>query len=222
MYSAIPQRRLRQCLTDASASPLADAALAYPAWYRRRWHYLPEGYLSRRSATLYEALVPPLYNAGREHTAIAKTIDTAESLGPAAILELGCGPGHLLRSLARADPGATIAGVDLSPFMLELASGNLSAAATARVALRHADARHLPWGDATFDVVVAMHVLAHVPAPVARHMLDEAARVLKPGGALLIVDHRWHRPLHHRRFAMAQREPVPPGVVHVVRYQKIL
>ena len=222
MYSAIPAGRLDQCLADAAASPFSRGTRRYPRWYLRRWHYLPEGYLSRRSAALYEAFVPRAYNTGRERAIIAHVARAVAATAPSSALEMGCGPGHLLGALADALQGATLAGADLSPFMLELAAGDPRVAETGRVTLYHGDARALPWDDATFDAVVAMHLVAHVPPKVARGLMEEAARLLRPGGTLLVADHRWHRAPAHPGLVNAGREQVPPGIIHVVRYQKRL
>lgn len=220
MYAAIPAGRLDQCLADAAASPLSCGARDYPRWYLRRWHYLPEGYLSRRSAALYEALVPRAYNAGREHAVIGRVVQAVAATDPSSVLEIGCGPGHLLGALTGAIPGATLTGVDLSPFMLELAAGDPRITETGRVTLHHGDARALPWDDATFDAVVAMHVAAHVPRIVAHAVVAEAARLLRPGGALFLADHCWHRAPAHPRLVEAGCARVPPGIVRVIRYQK--
>ena len=45
---------------------MADPKVSYPDWYLTRWHFLPEGYVSRRSARLYQEYIPALYNQGRD------------------------------------------------------------------------------------------------------------------------------------------------------------
>lgn len=56
----------------------------------------------------------------------------------------------------------------------------------------HGDSQSLPWPDGSFDAVFAMHHLGHVPVDVAERVVAEAARVLAPGGRMIVVDHRWH------------------------------
>lgn len=220
MYSFIPTARLRACLNDAASAPHSEAGRRYPRWYLRQWHYLPEGYLSRRSTALYEAMVPKLYNLGREGDVVDRLMHIARSEAPESVLEMGCGPGHLLRRLAAALPEATLAGVDLSPFMLELAAGNASTAAGGRLSLRHVDARSLPWADESFDLVVAMHLLGHVPPPAARAMLAEAGRVLRHGGRLVAVDHRWHRLPQAPGVTPGGREAALGGLLSITTYRK--
>jgi ubiquinone/menaquinone biosynthesis C-methylase UbiE len=100
------------------------------------------------------------------------------SLGPLEgrrVLDLGCGKGRFAAHLARL--GADVVGLDLSAGMLAHASG------LDRV---RASAKRLPFVDGTFDAVVAIEVIEHVGA--VGLVLDEARRVLKPGGRLAIVD----------------------------------
>ena len=100
------------------------------------------------------------------------------ALGPLAglrVLDLGCGKGRFARRLA--DEGALVVGLDLSSAMLASASG------LARV---RASARRLPLASDAFDAVVAVEVFEHLPALGA--VLAEARRVLRPGGALAVID----------------------------------
>jgi ubiquinone/menaquinone biosynthesis C-methylase UbiE len=87
---------------------------------------------------------------------------------------------------------AALTGVDLSPFLLEMADDRLARASTTLV---HGDATRLPWGNSSFDAVVSQHVLGHLPAAAAATAWREAARVLRPGGSLYLVEHAWHRRL---------------------------
>jgi SAM-dependent methyltransferase len=101
-----------------------------------------------------------------------------DSLGPidgSLILDLGCGKGRFAAHLIEA--GAKVVGLDLSNAMLAKARG------LDRV---KASARHLPFADGTFDAVIAIEVFEHIGA--IDRAIDEARRVLKPGGRLAIVD----------------------------------
>lgn len=104
---------------------------------------------------------------------------------PLRILDAGCGTGILLAALADGRPDAQLTGVDLSAGMLEIARRNLLAAGTAtadRCTLVQASLDHLPFPDASFDVVTSAFVLQLVPSrPKA---LRELRRVLRPGGLL--------------------------------------
>jgi len=101
----------------------------------------------------------------------------------ARVLELGCGPGWLwLNNADRIPSGWAITLSDLSPGMIDEARRNLSAADHPFTFHPGLDAQAIPFEDATFDAVVANHMLYHVPdIPLA---LREIRRVLKPGGYL--------------------------------------
>jgi ubiquinone/menaquinone biosynthesis C-methylase UbiE len=198
----------------AAEHPLAQPGVAYERWYLRRWHCLPEGYLSRRCARAYERLVVPLYSFGGE-ARVARFV-AAACAGAGDILDAGCGPGRLLAALRVRRPDARLYGADLSPYSVEVAATRLGHAPGVPE-VRHADARYLPWPDCTFDAVVAAHVLGHVPGEVAHGILREAARVLRPGGSLVTVEHAWHRAMMPG-FCERSRQRAAHGLVLVRRY----
>jgi SAM-dependent methyltransferase len=104
----------------------------------------------------------------------ARLIQRHASVGPGdAVLEIGCDTGRLLRTIAAS--GATVLGVDVNIAALP---------ACAPFDVRVGSAEALPFPDACFDCVVASHVIEHVVD--AEQMLREAARVLRPGGALVL------------------------------------
>lgn len=96
------------------------------------------------------------------------------------ILELGCGPGDLwLENRERIPAGWDITLSDLSSGMLEQAKSNLRNAQR-RFRLAAIDAQAIPFADASFDGVIANHMLYHVPD--RSQALAELRRVLRPGG----------------------------------------
>jgi ubiquinone/menaquinone biosynthesis C-methylase UbiE len=99
------------------------------------------------------------------------------------ILDAGCGNGRYSRFLLRrADPDAVITGFDLSLNMLHRARARLASPRVSHVA---ADLTRLPYADGAFDAVVCGWVLEHLPQP--EPGLFELARVLRPGGKLLLL-----------------------------------
>lgn len=103
------------------------------------------------------------------------------------ILDLGCGTGTFGIMLARANPGTEVIGIDPDPDIVRMAERKKSRPA-AGLAFRIAGAQALPFGRDAFDVVVSTLVFHHLPPTVKRAALREAARVLRPGGRLLILD----------------------------------
>jgi arsenite methyltransferase len=98
-------------------------------------------------------------------------------------LDVGCGPGIVTPSLARAaGPNGLALGVDISEAMLARA---VRAAAGPEIGFLRADAQRLPLRDQTVDAIVSIAVILLVPDPVAA--LSEMARVLRPGGRLAVM-----------------------------------
>jgi len=101
--------------------------------------------------------------------------------------DLGCGPGYLVIELARRSPGLHVTGIDLSDEMLAQGQDNARRAGVVyRVSFRRGDARQIPFPDASLDLVVSTLSLHHWSDPIA--VLDEIARVLRPGGSFLVFD----------------------------------
>jgi ubiquinone/menaquinone biosynthesis C-methylase UbiE len=102
----------------------------------------------------------------------------------ARVLDVGCGTGVLTRVLARWPNVASVVGVDPAPALLEKARA--AAAGMSNASFREGDGRSLPFDGATFDVVTSDSMLSHVPGP--ERAVEEALRVLRPGGCLAVFD----------------------------------
>jgi ubiquinone/menaquinone biosynthesis C-methylase UbiE len=98
------------------------------------------------------------------------------------VLDVGCGTGELLRRLRAKYPDAVLAGLDPVAEMLAVAKDKLSGKEDLRIG--YADT--LSWHAGTFDVVVSCNMFHYITHPV--DALREMARVLRPGGALVLTD----------------------------------
>jgi len=130
-----------------------------------------------RWAPVYDLVFGAVFERGR-HAAIA----AAERIG-GRILEVGVGTGI---SLPHYSKNCRLSGVDISAPMLRKAEERVAEFGLTNVeGLWVMDAEHLSFPDASFDVIVAQYVITTVPNPEAT--LDEFARVLKPGGEIVLV-----------------------------------
>ncbi len=96
------------------------------------------------------------------------------------IVEVGCGPGYLIRLLEGWYPEYVIAGLDYDPRLLENARERAQFAGIVR-----GNAEILPFGDEELDALIALHLIEHLFRP--ESFINEARRTLKPGGILLIA-----------------------------------
>lgn len=104
------------------------------------------------------------------------------------VLEIGCGTGAVLRSLARRiDFAGTALGVDHCSHFIDAANRLAQGEdVSSRVTFQVGDAHGLDFPAATFDIVIAHTLISHVTAPLT--VLGEMARVLRPGGIVAIFD----------------------------------
>lgn len=109
-------------------------------------------------------------------------LEQLEQVSCQRVLDVGCGTGELLSQLAGRHPGGRYWGVDLSPEMVAVAKGKLGE----RAQVELGDAEALPVPDGWAQVVVCSDSFHHYPNPKAA--LQEFARVLQPGGVLLLGD----------------------------------
>jgi len=129
-----------------------------------------------REATEYERRWRSYLEATIEPTILALGARDEER-----ILDLGCGTGLLLRRLGDREPAVRAWGVDLSADMLRVATDRRPA-----LRLAAADAHQLPFQNDAFDAVVSSSSMHHWARP--DEVLLEIARVLRPGGRVVITD----------------------------------
>ncbi len=128
-----------------------------------------------------------------------RELDQIGLKGDEQLLDLGCGRGAVLIQAARRLPAGRAVGADL--WSGKDQSGNrpeatLANAATAgvadRVEVHTADMTALPFADDSFDVVTSALAIHNIPSAEGRYRaVDEAMRVLRPGGQLLVADFSW-------------------------------
>ena len=165
------------------------------------------------AAAAYFEQVAPQWDRIRSlyvaETAVEAAIERAAGPGPfERVVDLGTGSGRMLTLLGK--KARMSVGLDLSHNMLNIARSNVARAGLDRVELRHGDifSTHLPAESA--DLVLVHQVLHYLADPAAA--VAEAARLVMPGGKLLIVDFAPHdierlRDEHqHRRLGFSDDE----------------
>lgn len=167
----------------------------YPGYYVQNFHHQTDGYLSDRSANLYDLQVEILFNgtadAMRRRTlAPLKRGLTGFSVAPHQIrvLDVACGTGRTLRQMRGMLPDASLHGIDLSPAYLRKANHLLSQLPGELPQLIQANAEELPYLDNYFHGIVSVFLFHELPPEVRQTVIEQCFRVLQPGGVLIICD----------------------------------
>ena len=133
-----------------------------------------------RWAPIYDPIFGVITNS-----AIRTTVGVVNALPAGRILEVGVGTGIALPRYKREH---RITGIDLSPDMLDRARKRVADQKLGNVeALHEMDASQLSFADASFDAAVAMFLITVVPDPAK--VLAEIARVVRPGGRIVLANH---------------------------------
>lgn len=186
----VPRFLWRSYQGNSGDVPLRDGDERYPDYYLRTFHWQTDGWLSSRSARLYDASVEFLFGGTADvmrRMAIPPITDFAATQSrPLRILDIGCGTGRFLRQLARALPGARLYGLDLSKHYLGEARRHFDSEVDVSFVVENGET--LPFASEFFDVVTSVFMFHELPKPVRRRITREAVRVLAPGGRLVLCD----------------------------------
>jgi ubiquinone/menaquinone biosynthesis C-methylase UbiE len=172
-------------------SEVSKGAAALPRYYRQNFHFQTDGYLSDRSARLYDFQVEALFagTAGamrrRVYVPVAKFL---AGLDPCktALLDIGAGTGQFLSFVKTSQPQLKTIALDLSePYLARArtALGNYPDAAFLTGA-----AEAIPLPDASVDIAVSIYLFHELPPKIRGLAAREIARVLKPGGLFVLGD----------------------------------
>jgi 2-polyprenyl-3-methyl-5-hydroxy-6-metoxy-1,4-benzoquinol methylase len=120
------------------------------------------------------------------HRLASKYLEPSRDIAGRVVLEIGCGRGEFACSLALSrEPPRKLIAADFSIAALEKARLVANEISAERICWQQADIQALPFENNLFDTVVSCETIEHVPNP--RLAVDELARVLKPGGRLILT-----------------------------------
>jgi ubiquinone/menaquinone biosynthesis C-methylase UbiE len=163
----------------------------YPRYYLQNFHYQTDGYLSQRSAELYDHQVEVLFGGAadamrRQALVPLKRVLDERGARRATLLDLACGTGRFLREVKSNYPRLAVTALDLSPYYLKEARKAL--APWSGTGFVEASAEAVPLADAGFDVVGCIYLFHELPTVRRQRVIGEISRLLKPGGAAILVD----------------------------------
>ena len=171
----------------------------YPSYYLRNFHNQTDGYLSDHSAALYDLQVEILFNGAadpmrrrllRPLKQLLPQLSAGEtSSQPLRILDLATGTGRTMHQLRAAFPQAQLVGCDLSEAYLRQAGRWLMTERPGELPqLVQANVEAVPFVDSWFDAITCVFLLHELPRPARANCMEEAYRLLKPGGLLAVLD----------------------------------
>ncbi len=194
-FSDLPEvtaRRRRGGVDEVRQAVAADGG--FPDYYLRNFHFQTDGYLSDRSARLYDQQVEVLFigsaDAMRRQALLPVGAFLRRHRRARVHLDVACGTGRFLAAMRDNFPQIASFGLDLSPHYLAEAGRVL--AGQPRTALLRGLAEALPLADGSVDLITCVYLLHEVPADVRTRIAGEFARVLRPGGRAVIVDSLQH------------------------------
>ena len=172
-----------------------DPAL-FPEYYLQNFHHQTDGYLSDHSAGLYDLQVEILFNGTadamrrRVIAPLKRGLKHFSDRSPASvrILDVATGTGRTLHQIRAALPNAELIGTDLSDAYLRQANRWLNSAQSSLVQLIRANGESLPLANGCLQGVTCVFLLHELPGEARQNVINEAWRVLEPGGVLVLAD----------------------------------
>jgi ubiquinone/menaquinone biosynthesis C-methylase UbiE len=168
----------------------------YPSYYVQNFHHQTDGYLSDRSANLYDLQVEILFGGSADAMRRRILAPLGQGLKVFAdvpsrqvrVLDVACGTGRTLKFLRSALPQASLFGTDLSPAYLRKANQLLSEIPGELPQLLQANAEELPYKDNYFHAITCVFLFHELPPDVRQRVIEQCFRVTKPGGVFVICD----------------------------------
>ena len=162
----------------------------------QNFHHQTDGYLSDRSANLYDLQVEILFGGSADAMRRRILAPLKQGLKVFAdvpsrqvrVLDVACGTGRTLKFIRSALPQASLFGTDLSPAYLRKANQLLSEIPGELPQLLQANAEELPYMDNYFHAATCVFLFHELPPDVRQRVIEQCFRVTKPGGVFVICD----------------------------------
>src|SRR4051794_4488300 len=166
-----------------------------PDYYLQNFPFQSGGWLTEESADRYDTQVEVLFKGmanamRRQCLPPLAEVFAGQDQRKLWIIDIGCGTGRFLDSIKQVWPRLPALGLDLSEAYIRHAQGHLRRWSRIRLVVGNAEA--IPLADDSCDAVTSIFMLHELPPEVRRNVLSEAARVLKPGGRLVLMDSLQH------------------------------
>jgi ubiquinone/menaquinone biosynthesis C-methylase UbiE len=162
-----------------------------PRYYLQNFHYQSGGWLTEKSAELYDTQVEILFNGSanavrRQALPQLHEVFAGRDQRKLKVIDIGCGTGRFIDALKQVWPKLSVLGIDLSEAYVRHARQHLQR--WSRVNFGVAKAESLPVANESQDALISIFLFHELPPQVRRVVLCECARVLKSGGRLVLVD----------------------------------
>ena len=179
---------------------IQNHSLTYPEYYLKPFHAYETGNLSWQAATEVEVAAKAVHSKLWAEPSAESTMKLRDNFiaaindrlsdPPQNILDMGCSVGISTFSLQKAYPQAQITGVDLSPYFLAIARYKAQQQLNSSHPIQwvHSAAESTGLPDNSCDLVTAFLLFHELPRTAAVEIIQEAKRVLRPGGCLAIMD----------------------------------
>ncbi|HEX3342335.1 MAG TPA: methyltransferase domain-containing protein, partial [Pseudolabrys sp.] len=185
---AIHQRRKRRANQEVLNEETRGKR---PRYYLQNFHFQSGGWMTDDSAERYDTQVEVLFNGTanairRQALPQLREVFAGRDQRKLKLLDIGCGTGRFLDSVKQVWPRLPTLGLDMSEAYIRHARRELRRRACTRFIVGKAEAIPLP--DNSQDAVTSIFLFHELPPKIRRRTLSECARVLKPGGRLILID----------------------------------
>ena len=162
-----------------------------PRYYNQNFHFQTDGWMSERSARLYDTQVEVLFSGASQAMRRQGLVPIAPFMAgkdqrSLRAVDLATGPGNFAMALAQSYPRMPLLALDLSEAYARHAMGRFKTHRSQHAGV--AKGEQMPFADGCIDLLSAVFLFHELPPKVRKAVAGEIARVLQPGGLFVFVD----------------------------------